>query len=188
MANWTPGEDAALAHAMEQLAGKPRDWAYCAAEVMSRSPDECEARWKRVLHPRSAKGPWTPEVSGGGCRCCQLSGGAARGGPARPPLTPARPPQARPVRVWCILPAVVMKPTRPAPPRSPPPARAPPQEDAEVIRQVQLHGATIRWSEIAKHVPGRVGKQCRERCVCAQRCGQRARARVAWHGRGVGVA
>jgi hypothetical protein len=31
-----------------------------------------------------------------------------------------------------------------------------------VIRLVGLHGAQ-RWSVIAEHLPGRVGKQCRER-------------------------
>ena len=36
------------------------------------------------------------------------------------------------------------------------------QEDAEVIRLVQEYGAK-KWTVIANHLPGRVGKQCRER-------------------------
>jgi hypothetical protein len=38
------------------------------------------------------------------------------------------------------------------------------QEDAEVIRLVGVYGAQ-KWSVIADHLPGRVGKQCRERRV-----------------------
>ena len=36
------------------------------------------------------------------------------------------------------------------------------QEDAEVIRLVTLYGAK-KWSAVAEYLPGRVGKQCRER-------------------------
>lgn len=36
------------------------------------------------------------------------------------------------------------------------------QEDAEVIRLVTLYGAK-KWSAIAEYLPGRIGKQCRER-------------------------
>ena len=35
------------------------------------------------------------------------------------------------------------------------------EEDAKLATAVELHGA--RWSTIAEHVPGRTGKQCRER-------------------------
>ena len=38
-----------------------------------------------------------------------------------------------------------------------------PQED-EVIKSLVAEGIR-RWSVIATHVPGRTGKQCRERCV-----------------------
>lgn len=37
------------------------------------------------------------------------------------------------------------------------------QEDDVVRRMVALHGAR-QWSVIAEQLPGRVGKQCRERC------------------------
>ena len=37
-----------------------------------------------------------------------------------------------------------------------------PQEDAIVMRMVREHGPG-NWSAVAEHVPGRVGKQCRER-------------------------
>ena len=37
------------------------------------------------------------------------------------------------------------------------------QEDDVVRRMVALHGAR-QWSVIAEELPGRVGKQCRERC------------------------
>jgi len=36
------------------------------------------------------------------------------------------------------------------------------EEDETIRRLVGLHGPR-RWSEIARHLPGRVGKQCRER-------------------------
>lgn len=38
------------------------------------------------------------------------------------------------------------------------------QEDDVVRRMVELHGAR-QWSVIAEQLPGRVGKQCRERCA-----------------------
>ena len=37
-----------------------------------------------------------------------------------------------------------------------------PQEDATVLSLVSKYGAK-RWSLIASHLPGRIGKQCRER-------------------------
>ena len=37
-----------------------------------------------------------------------------------------------------------------------------PEEDATVIRLVQIHG-TKKWSFIARQLNGRLGKQCRER-------------------------
>ena len=37
-----------------------------------------------------------------------------------------------------------------------------PQEDATVLSLVSKYGAQ-RWSLIASHLPGRIGKQCRER-------------------------
>ena len=40
------------------------------------------------------------------------------------------------------------------------------QEDLKVIELVRIHGAK-KWSLIADHLPGRIGKQCRERCVVA---------------------
>lgn len=33
------------------------------------------------------------------------------------------------------------------------------------LQVVEQFGNSRRWSEIAKHVPGRTGKQCRERWV-----------------------
>ena len=38
------------------------------------------------------------------------------------------------------------------------------QEDAKIIQLVGQLGAK-RWSMIAKELPGRIGKQCRERCL-----------------------
>jgi hypothetical protein len=45
------------------------------------------------------------------------------------------------------------------------------QEDEKVIELVRCHGAK-RWSVIASHLKGRIGKQCRERCdpVCVCVC------------------
>eukprot|EP00967_Tisochrysis_lutea_P125178 scaffold210125_cov33-Tisochrysis_lutea.AAC.1 len=37
-----------------------------------------------------------------------------------------------------------------------------PEEDAKLLAMVQTHGPSA-WSQIALHLPGRVGKQCRER-------------------------
>ena len=39
-----------------------------------------------------------------------------------------------------------------------------PEEDAELVRLVGLHG-TKNWSDHAAQIPGRLGKQCRERWV-----------------------
>jgi len=36
------------------------------------------------------------------------------------------------------------------------------QEDDTVVEMVQKYGAK-NWSAIAQHLPGRIGKQCRER-------------------------
>eukprot|EP00966_Prymnesium_polylepis_P188303 4364100-Prymnesium_polylepis.1 len=36
------------------------------------------------------------------------------------------------------------------------------QEDETLMRMVQTHGPG-RWSQVASHLPGRMGKQCRER-------------------------
>jgi len=38
------------------------------------------------------------------------------------------------------------------------------EEDETVRELVALHGAK-KWSFISSHLPGRIGKQCRERCV-----------------------
>ena len=43
------------------------------------------------------------------------------------------------------------------------PCNAVMQEDAKIIQLVGQLGAK-RWSMIAKELPGRIGKQCRERC------------------------
>lgn len=37
-----------------------------------------------------------------------------------------------------------------------------PEEDAKLLRMVAQYGPSS-WSQIAQHLPGRVGKQCRER-------------------------
>ena len=37
-----------------------------------------------------------------------------------------------------------------------------PEEDAKVVELVSKLGAK-KWSTIASHLPGRIGKQCRER-------------------------
>ena len=38
------------------------------------------------------------------------------------------------------------------------------EEDSVVLEMVQRHGVgNIKWSEIAERLPGRIGKQCRER-------------------------
>jgi hypothetical protein len=39
-----------------------------------------------------------------------------------------------------------------------------PDEDAKVVELVAVYGAK-NWPAIALHLPGRVGKQCRERCA-----------------------
>lgn len=36
------------------------------------------------------------------------------------------------------------------------------QEDDHIIKMVEAHGC-MKWSVIAKDLPGRIGKQCRER-------------------------
>ena len=43
-----------------------------------------------------------------------------------------------------------------------------PEEDAKVVELVSKLGAK-KWSTIASHLPGRIGKQCRERCAARVR-------------------
>lgn len=44
------------------------------------------------------------------------------------------------------------------------------EEDDKVRELVAMHGAK-KWSFISSHLPGRIGKQCRERCAyCAIHC------------------
>ena len=40
------------------------------------------------------------------------------------------------------------------------------QEDEAILELVAEHGAQ-KWAFIASQLPGRIGKQCRERCVLA---------------------
>jgi hypothetical protein len=51
------------------------------------------------------------------------------------------------------------------------------EEDQILTRIVQNNGAQ-RWSNVAAQLPGRAGKQCRERC--APLCPWRRRASCAW--------
>ncbi len=37
------------------------------------------------------------------------------------------------------------------------------EEDAELVKLVQEFGR--KWAKVAKHLPGRIGKQCRERFI-----------------------
>lgn len=46
------------------------------------------------------------------------------------------------------------------PPRPPPP----PQEDVKILAFVKQYGVKS-WAKIAGQLPGRIGKQCRERCA-----------------------
>lgn len=48
-------------------------------------------------------------------------------------------------------------------------------EEDEQLRQLFGQLGEKRWSEIAKHLPGRLGKQCRERCVRVVRRGSHTR-------------
>lgn len=144
-------QDIRLRKAIEGSKERP-DW-HQLAKNMGRSVDDVEARWKHVLNPRAVKGPWTPEVSAAKdgvavwCPCAPSPrsgrGGPLRDGRERAGFRPGRAPLA-----ICLTPL-------PSPPTCA-------QEDAEVIRLVGIYGAK-KWSLIADHLEGRVGKQCRER-------------------------
>ena len=110
----------------------------------------------------SVKGPWTEEV--------------------RAPLTARGP---RPYGHGALRPARARGSSRGARAErslDAPRARALSQEDKKVMELVSKLGPK-KWSLIASHLPGRIGKQCRERCERARalalaRALSRARARA----------
>jgi len=116
------------------------------------------------------KGPWCAEV-----RTRAWAWGRAEVPPARRGKSGAdavlRAPRRKPVccaprlaapgaREGCLsrLPRLRFTPPQPPPLR---PLRRP-QEDELVRALVELHGPR-NWTAVAEHLPGRIGKQCRER-------------------------
>ena len=47
------------------------------------------------------------------------------------------------------------------------------KEEDEAVKKLVAEFGCKRWSLIASHLEGRLGKQCRERCVCVQPPGNR---------------
>lgn len=109
-----------------------------AAEFLpDRTDVQCLHRWQKVLNPELVKGPWTKQVRHDG--------------------------------VWGGIPAdtktrgEVASFGRAQPGAQPPnPLPLKHQEDDKITQLVATYGAG-RWSLIAKELPGRIGKQCRER-------------------------
>ena len=103
--------------------------------------EETEARERLGPPPRPGSGPPTPADDG------SLS---ARSAAAAAPSAP-----------WSAAPPTPSAPPGPASARS---SKKPwdDDEDMKILELVQVHGAKS-WPLIAEHLPGRVGKQCRER-------------------------
>lgn len=121
-----------------------------AAEMVpGRTDTQCLHRWQKVLNPGVHKGPWSKEVR--------------RQDTA---VTEAHMLLTQQDDTTCMISAWIHS----CGPEftSTEPSRAihsvPPQEDAAIIKLVDKHGAK-KWSRIAQELPGRIGKQCRERCV-----------------------
>jgi len=110
---------------------------------------QCLHRWQKVLNPALVKGPWTPEV-----RPTRLRA-AARAFLAQVPSRTARRRRLRALGAMC---AEAMHPGSQAP------LRPPAQEDEKIFELVASLGCKS-WSKIAKQLPGRIGKQARERCA-----------------------
>ncbi len=106
---------------------------------------QCLHRWQKVLNPHLIKGSWTPEVR---AQCMSVSGlhwartARLRAQPGRCAVGCETATFKRGVRLT-TTPAGV-------------------QEDEMILLLVEQHGPQ-RWSFIASQLPGRIGKQCRER-------------------------
>jgi len=93
---WTEIEDKML-HEAIRIHG-PQNWKEIARHVPGKNHTQCSHRWQKVLHPGLIKGPWSVE------------------------------------------------------------------EDNIILEQVRVHG-TSNWTTVAAALPGRNGKQCRERYI-----------------------
>jgi hypothetical protein len=170
-----------------------------ATYVETRTDVQCLHRWQKVLNPDLIKGGWAPEVrpwtatatataaAGAGHLVVSFPHlpGANPGPPACPQLHAALHERQRVLdgcpegvldrlaascftkccllsaaapRVWIHNPTKCMASHLPGL-----------QEDARILELVAQHGPS-RWSFIASHLPGRIGKQCRERWVALLPC------------------
>ena len=113
-----------------------KNWKRIAEYFDGRTDVQCLHRWQKVLNPNLVKGPWTPEV-----RPALVA--SARIAPVFTRWLPRTPVSS----VFAMRPCVARW-----------------QED-EKVRQLVAKFGPKKWSVIAHQLPGRMGKQCRERYV-----------------------
>lgn len=137
-----------------------------AAEAFAdRSDVQCLHRWQKVLNPDVHKGPWTPDEDEAILRCeqgrqqeqqalrCWLLGRAGWHAAAAAAASSTGPHSCRcSCRCLCRGAASHGEAVTLA------------ADAAAACRLVALHGPQ-KWTMIAEHLPGRIGKQCRERCA-----------------------
>lgn len=142
-----------------------------------RSDVQCLHRWQKVLNPEVVKGSWTKEVSPAArmfpslammchlCTCASMHPGVCRplvvlsglGGGQGSREHTWRPRHAPCLEAGVLDPQFCLSGCAlgvPFPVGS--------QEDDKVVNLIARYG-TSKWSLIASHLPGRIGKQCRER-------------------------
>ncbi|KAG8040996.1 hypothetical protein G9C98_001984 [Cotesia typhae] len=136
---WTKEEDALLKQLVSnsEKLGKGIRWDDIASHFKERSDVQCQQRWAKVVNPELVKGPWTKELP------C----------PALPYLEAL---SSRIERIFCeILTYTDTKAGYWYGILSAP-------EDEKVVELVERYGPK-KWTLIARHLKGRIGKQCRER-------------------------
>jgi hypothetical protein len=129
-------QDETLRQAVAALNGK--NWKLVANYLQGKTEVQCLHRWTKVLNPSLTKGPWTAQVPIV-LTAVVLSGGLSAQRYLRWLRNSSECPHPTAVVLLNVL-----------------------QEDQTVIELVGRIGAK-KWSQIAQQLPGRIGKQCRER-------------------------
>ena len=140
---WSTAEDAQLRDAVLEHKGK--NWKNIAKAAFgdAKSDVQCLHRWQKVLDPKLVKGPWTKAVS----RRTRTAERAVRDeASARPRLILCL---CLRLCCGCVVRVLLLR-------------GCDVQEDEKVVSLVERHGPK-KWSTIAAALPGRIGKQCRER-------------------------
>ncbi|CAG5088528.1 Similar to MYBL1: Myb-related protein A (Gallus gallus) [Cotesia congregata] len=135
--------------------GKGIRWDDIASHFQERSDVQCQQRWAKVVNPELVKGPWTKEQIHFSrtlaiMRCSTVYNTSRTGFLFENFPIVKRRIQGKNSRVsfeytWtCLLFTIVSS------------------EDEKVVELVERYGPK-KWTLIARHLKGRIGKQCRER-------------------------